>query len=182
MVSKTISIWGRNLDAWNHERSWKVISASQCTSACTIARRDTLVALTGPGARWMTSECFQTVRWRLTRMKFCRCHCFNDWNQLVSTAVLFHNADKCWCCCLITTLTTAQLCWWCCNDALIDSCVFWAHRDSETSNAYDLGTGHLYVALLLTRHVVEHNTPACVASTLWLVCVVATHSMHRHLY
>ena len=133
MVLKTISIWGRNLDAWNHERSWKVISASQCTSACTMARdcgRDTLVALTGPYARWMTSECCQTVRWRLTRMKYCRCHCFNDWNQLVSTAVLFHNADKCWCCCLITTLTTAQLCWWCCNDALIDSCVFWAHRDS----------------------------------------------------
>ena len=74
-----------NLDAWNHERSWKVILASQCTSAYTMARdcgRDTLVALTSPYARWITSECCQTLRWRLTRMKYCRCHCFNDWNPI----------------------------------------------------------------------------------------------------
>ena len=42
---------------------------------------------------------FQTV-WR---------HCFNDWTHLVSTVVLFHNVDKCWYCCLITMLKTAQL-------------------------------------------------------------------------
>ena len=77
------------------------------------------------------------------------------------------------------------------------------HHHIQTSNAYDLGTGHLYVALLLTRHVVEHNTPTCVTSActggllhyqtsllasrpmvinMLLVCVVATHSIHRHLY
>ena len=61
--------------------------------------RDTLVALTGPYGRWMMFKCFQTV-WR---------HCFNDWTHLVSTVVLFHNVDKCWYCCLITMLKTAQL-------------------------------------------------------------------------
>ena len=54
--------------------------------------------------------------------------------QLVSTALPFHAVDKCWYCCLITTMKASQLCWWYCNDVLIDQCVFWAHRYSCAYN------------------------------------------------
>ena len=51
------------------------------------------------------------------------------------------------------------------------------HHHIQTSNAYDLGTGHLYVARLLTRHVVEH-THTRMRGIYTVVGVCCCHTQH----